>query len=288
MKWANLGHLHRSALPINEPRNRYAIQVVSKIIDHMRRRKDRQVPNTPKPPKKKKPKKAKKRDRDDDDDDDDKKPASRIGEYNSVVVIYEAEVNRLCRLYGVQHTDSVGKRRLDVFWNIMKMFNSQDEEYNGILAEILVIYAQIRITCGRAYKLDEFQAAVRAVQLYFKETATDNVTIGTGTWTFPIVHLLNGHLIQRNMVPITFNPHGDKDITLKGERESHDELLWIDGTQVRRERRKIVIEQYARLLREYGYQPLPLPPDEGPPADDSDEEDVPVGEPRPFRMEDED
>ena len=167
-------------------------------------------------------------------------------------------------------------------WRIFRGFNNgqdlhEDEDYqpglNSELMDIACTWAKIRL--GHIpYELDEFRAAIKAVQLYYLDNVSDNKVIGKGPWTLPAVHLLNGHLKEREFTPIAFSPFEDEDERVeRDERQAHSTQIWVihegDHSRTRMrahvENRPHVIRELQRIVNEVDGGDPQLATDVGPP-----------------------
>ena len=241
-----------------ESNNRYAIKVVSLIINDMRTRTDNR-PNA--------------------DEDEEESPRRRsihrVGERASVDTVLTDQAAELATL-GNFTPEPLTQRRLTTYWYIMCGFNA-DDEYNGQLDNILHNYARIRL--GDINKdCDEFGAAVWSIKMYYDDMTTDSNDQGPGIWTLPGIHLLNGHLIHRGMTPISFHQVGDMDEQVAApERVAHSDTIWLNGEQCKVENREHVRAELIRYLRDVRHTNFVAPEDEGPPPDkDQDNEGPPA------------
>ena len=105
------------------------------------------------------------------------------------------------------------------------------------------------------------------IRFHGKLHAKENKTRGEGQWTFPGVHLLNGHLIARKMTPISFSHIMDADEACKdGERASHDKTIWTQRKKARIENRPSALNQYKAFAKDVFGKDFKLPEDEGEPT----------------------
>ena len=214
------------------------------------------------------------------------KKGTRIGAAASLHQVLLDEQYRFCKL-GQIAPEALGERRLKIYANIFKGFNVASDPHNRVLDQIIGIYAKIRLVMAPeyAFRHDEYEAMAKAVILYYREVQGDQGKNGHGAWTLPAVHLLNGHLVARKLIPLTFDPdiHEDRKIA-QGMRVLYDTKVWVGGKIGLRENRPEVIKQLRFLLRELGEDDEP-PEDEGDP-NARHPSTYPVGsEMRPFLLE---
>lgn len=183
---------------------------------------------------------------------------------------FRAEYDRLMDAQLIDNEDEpLTVRRLNLIWNVMTGFNSAGA-VNPVLTNILKRFAKIRLGATR-HNVDEFGAAVCAIQEYYLEVTSDNRNTGRGAWTFPIVHLLNGSLIHRGMTPISFSNDEAVERTVAApQRLLHCREIWVGGEQGQVETRQAVIEELNNFSTANGGDDLlPIPADEGRPDDDN-------------------
>ena len=229
------------AIRLNETKNPYAVKIASLVLLDMRKRKDEL-------------KQAKK--------------GIRMGERLSFDTIITKEMQTMADQAGYDHEEKLLDRRRNTFWYIMRGFNTTDgSKFNDALDDILYLFIERRMGIV-AGEFDEFEAAVNAVQDYYvNKQSKDNKTRGEGQWTFPAVHLLNGHLIARRMTPISFHPEMDMDEACKtNERATHDKTIWTGGVKARVETRTNVLDQYKAFMMEVYEEEIEVPQDEGEPT----------------------
>ena len=190
------------AIRLNEVKNSYALKLACLILTKMRKRKDALK---------------------------EQKKGVRLGERASFDAVITKEMETMAEQAGYEPETKLIDRRRNTFWAIMRGFNTTDgSKFNKILDKILSMFIERRMGLVVG-EFDEFEAAANAVQDYYVEMHTkENKTRGEGQWTFPGVHLLNGHLLARRMTPIAFSPNLDDDEECKtNERSSHDTTIWI-------------------------------------------------------------
>ena len=229
------------AIRLNEVKNSYALKLASLILTEMRKRKDALK---------------------------EQKKGVRLGERASFDAVITKEMETMAEQAGYEPETKLIDRRRNTFWAIMRGFNTTDgSKFNKILDKILSMFIVRRMGLVGG-EFDEFEAAVNAVQDYYVEMhSKENKTRRKGQWTFPGVHLLNGHLLARRMTPIAFSPNLDDDEECKtNERSSHDTTIWIAGEKTRVETRQGVLNQYKAFMMEVYGKEVKVPDDEGAPV----------------------
>ena len=106
-------------------------------------------------------------------------------------------------------------------------FNT-DGDRNTELDKLLIIYVQIR--AGEIpHDGDEMQAAYQAAQVYHMARPVKNqYSPTTSLWAISAVHLLNQHLIEYHLPPITMAVDGDEDDNLcRPERIQNSKKIWV-------------------------------------------------------------
>ena len=101
------------------------------------------------------------------------------------------------------------------------------------LDEILANFVHVRLGLY-PFPLDEFEAAVKAIQIYFLDHTKDNKNAGNGVWTFPAIHMLHGHMIQRGITPFSFDPNDAKDEEVRlGIRAKNSKSIWTTAKKTK-------------------------------------------------------
>ena len=257
------------AVPINEPGNNYASKLMGMIMYNLRKVQEGSVAIAP-TPKTKTSCRASKRLKSppqsqlEEGDDEKKAAGGKPPERKVACQILVQEVEEMSKEFG-WIADDTGKRRANIFWKCMNSFKDLSKPYNTGIDTIVFQYAKIRL--GQSpYNLDEFKAAVRAVQLDYEEREKGDY--GSGSWTLPIVHLMNGSLIHRGLIPITFHNKLDKHKAQDEARKAHDEIVWQGKDRCRRETRPEVLRQWQMICLDWGLTvKLPLPACTGEPEE---------------------
>ena len=166
-----------------------------------------------------------------------------------VGLVFAAEAKRLALLadMNVEHFNTKHRQYAHA---IMRGFNTDPHETGNTRLENLTdVYFRIRLGY-EPYDLDEYTAAMKAVQVDYTSKPFATMSDGQGPWTLPIVHLLNGHLVFRKMAPIAFRPrYTDDEAHAKHAREKNSRTVWINGERAQIERRSDVREQMFQFLK---------------------------------------
>ena len=138
-------------------------------------------------------------------------------------------------------------------WKVFVGFSTPQKEgkphFNRQLQLVLHFFAMIRLgSAGYGYELDEFFAAMKACQLYHLAVTPDDDAEGKGPWTLAMVHLLNGHLINRGFTPITFAVNGTEDKVLSATRASFNRKKYFQGKPYFVETRLDVIQNLKSFI----------------------------------------
>ena len=228
------------AIRLNETKNPYAVKLAGLILVDLRERKDK--------------------------NSEDKK-GIRTGERVSFNTVIISQMKSMAKEAGYEYEKTLVDRRCRVLWDIMRAFNSTKSAYNEVLNQILLMYIKRRfgITPG---PFDEFEAAVNTIQDHYVEVyKKENQTRGAGQWTFPGVHLLNGHLIALKLPTISFHPVMSEDVQVGAtERKAHDTFIHVGGEKARVESREEVIQAYTGFAKDFFDIDLAIPEDEGEPS----------------------
>ena len=221
-----------NSFPFNERANKAGLHAASIIVADMAHRKDEAIKALEK-------KAAEDAAEAEDDETVDptapqkKKQIIRIGERKSSDTLFRDWLKALVK-DGNCAVEGMNKRRLNLCWNVMAGFNSDDANFNPALDRIQGVSHKVRLGIIPS-KTDELTAAMKAVIACCLETTSDNKTKGNGPWTLPIVHILNGHFKARGHPQITFHHKEDADKLLEPVRQSHNTSIWFDKNGKRTE-----------------------------------------------------
>ena len=217
----------------NELENRYGRKILTKVMQKMREMTSHW----------------------EEDEDNSLHPRAERDCFNAVM---REEVHLLGQQMGHKH-EPLTDRRLDVLYQIQCGFNKGGGHWNRELDDILLTYARIRLGIILVNG-SELQAAVVAVQRYYLVNISGDTLVGHGTWTLPIVMMLNQHMRLRGLTPIAFsNIQEDDEAAKTNERDHHSRAIWVNGgltlhghtnkpTRIKVEARDIVINE----LLDYG------------------------------------
>lgn len=220
-----------AAARFNEPENFYGQRILAKTMDLMTARSKKTIAElqTESPGKK----------------------INRVGEREFMDKVFKEESELLNSQagYDPESLESMTNRRLTVMWNIMSGFNT-DHDGNLVLDEITLTYAKVRAGEIGLHQ-DEMGAAVYAVQKYFRRVIKDCKDEGTGMWTLPAVHLLNGHLIHRGLTALAFHPVMEHDDLIRDEqRKVNSEVKWISSDGEGLNKRAVYVESRDSVREE--------------------------------------
>ena len=165
---------------------------------------------------------------------------------------FKNESIRLTQAAGFQ-SEAFNTKHRNYLHTIMRDFNKEITNTIGnvSLERIALRYFQIRMGFD-PYDLDEFEAAMKAVQLDYVSRPATTMYEGQGPWTLPIVHLLNGHLVQRNFPPIAFRITYEDDQKYSVPfRKEHSRKTYIDDTECQVETRDELREKMLEVLGEH-------------------------------------
>ena len=208
--------------PCNEPKNEYAKFLLAKIADKITT-----IKNAP-------PSDSDSEAEDEDEEEvvaspkGKKKTPKRISERQIAITVMKEEAARLNELAGFGDGEPITTRMAKVYWHVLKGF-TDTSEYNETLDDAMFLFVKIRLgMIPRAG--DEFQAAMMAFQEMHKTFITDTkFSVGLGYWTLPLVHLLNGHMIQLECTPIAFHQLMDKDKEVEGhDRRKNSKPIYVN------------------------------------------------------------
>ena len=173
-------------------------------------------------------------------------------------------------------SETFNSKHRNYLHTIMRDFNKPipDKIGNRALERIMLRYFQIRLGFD-PYDLDEFEAAMKAIQLDYISRRETTKCEGEGPWTLPIVHLLNGHLLHREYKPITFRTDYDDDQEFSVPlRKEHSRKTFIDGETAQVETREDEREKMHLALRELNSMYTEFPEETDIPAETETVEDV--------------
>lgn len=255
------------AIPFNEPKNEYGLKIAGLIVADMRLRKDSAAATLDTPKK----------------GDSAKKSGGKLGERASFDLVLRQEQERLADLLQIEG-EPLNDRRLKAMWKVMVGFRPSPGP-NVELDAILLGFAKIRLgVFAFRYQYDEFGAATRACQDYYLCTIKDNSAIGVGEWTLPLIHLLNGHMIQRGLTPIEFSPFRAVDEELHAIRKTHNRDVWDGDIDFIVEARENVVKELQDFATEVMGTAIEDPPTGSEKTgEDSDEAKRPAKKHRPLR-----
>ena len=103
---------------------------------------------------------------------------------------------------------------------------------------------------------------------YLKVTKL-KLLVGHGTWTYPIIHMLNDHMHHRKIAQLTFHTDGKEDDKASRVRATFNKSIWLERKEYTIESRKEVVEQMQRFMQKFfPNESRDLPFDEGTPDED--------------------
>jgi len=243
------------------PENPYAKKIAALMVQDMRERKIAFLQQA---------------NQNDDDEDPDaaaadaRRQIARIGEFDSFRNVIHAEGIELCAEMGLTapaYTD----RRDTAMWRIMCGFN-RHEIGNPQLDKVLLNYAKIRLgVTPRAG--DELLAAMTAVEIYYDTVIKDSRkrnrgrVVGENYWSVPIVFMLNEHMKNNNLTPLSISNELAGDRRAARQRRVHSRQVWIQGNPVHVETRDAVCDELRAYVQRVHNETIPanVDVDAGPP-----------------------
>ena len=212
---------NQDKIRFNEPKNAYGLYFASLMMAEGRRKKD-EAPEPDSDPEPEEGVAATPK----------KRASTRVSELEIFQTVWKSEYARLADMAGYAPEPSNDKRFMSRTWDILRGFNT-DDEVNPQLDEILANFVHVRLGLY-PFPLDEFKAAVKAIQIYFLDHTKDNKNAGNGVWTFPAIHMLHGHMIQRGITPFSFDPNDAKDEEVRlGIRAKNSKSIWTTAKKTK-------------------------------------------------------
>ena len=220
-----MANSRRDCIRFNEPTNQYGLYLVALIIDKVRNFVINEKSGTPSTPASA-TRSAKKRKIEDQDGSPQKRGGGDLPEGRYCIEVIVEEHERLTKLAEFPTEKINPSRHAPTYKAVMNAFNT-DGRCNKALDDILIFFIKIRLGMIPD-EGSEFKAAVTACQQYYLTRTSDVKSAGSGPWTLPLVHLLNGHLYHVKLPTITFLPTRDDDVKFaEPERVKNSKTIWV-------------------------------------------------------------
>ena len=195
--------------------------------------------------------------------EDKTKNGGKTPELAPLGAVYTTIATKLTDEAELEH-DNIHPCRIKCCFLVMKGFNT-DHDGNYLLDDVALKFSQIRLGFNPR-ETDELGAAMIAVELCYIKSQGFKKEVGNSSWTLPIVHMLNDHLILRKVTPINFHPIGSEDDKVSPIHESHCTTTWIKKTKCKVENHPTVIKELQDFAHKFTNKDLrALPAHEEPP-----------------------
>jgi len=184
--------------------------------------------------------------------------------------VIHAEGRTLCNqleLTALTYTD----RKDSAMWRIMCGFNTT-KIGNKQLDRVLLNCTKIRLgITPRAG--EELMAAMTAVKIYYGAVTPDarkrnhGHVIGEDCWSIPIVFMLNEHMKNNNLTPLSISNELAGNRRAARQCRVHSRQVWIQGNPVHVETRDAVCDELRAYVQRVHNETIPanVDVDAGPP-----------------------